>query len=407
MIATSVPDIQWLPTGPQLPLESNVLAGVLADMNTSFGGNMSQSLSSPQGSLAQAFTAIIGAKNSSLAYIAAQVDPDTASGQFQDAIGRIYFLQRFPGTGTVVTATCYGLSTTTIPAGSLAQDTAGNFYASTQAATIPSGAGSVQVQFQCTTNGPIVCGIGALSIIYGGVNGWESITNVAAGSPGALVESRQAFEARRSQSVAINSVNSIQAILAAVLNVPNVIDAFVTDNSTAATVNYGATAYPLVANSVVVSVAGGAAAALAQAIWSNKSLGCVYNGGTTFTYTDMSNPEGPPWPSYTVKWLTPAATPVYFTIHIATNSNLPSNLTTLVQAAVQATFNGTNGTNKARIGGAVNAGAYYAPIYAISPYINVTSLTVGITASPSTTAVTLGIDQLPTLSNTNIIVDVP
>jgi len=406
MLTTSVPDISWVSTGIVLPLESNILAGVLADMNTAFSGNMSQSLSSPQGQLAQAFTAVIGDKNSTIAYIVNQVDPDNSSGRWQDAIGRIYFQERIPGSGTVVQATCTGLVNTLIPAGSIARDTSGNLYASTADAIIPA-SGSVVVQFQCIVFGPIVCPVGALNKIYKSVTGWDTISNASAGVPGTLVESRQAFELRRSQSVAINAVNSVQAVMAAVLSVPDVIDAYVTDNSTNASVTIGATNYTMIANSILVSVAGGSAAAIAQAIWSKKSLGCSYNGNQTYTYTDMSNPQGPPWPTYTVKWLQPTATPTYVTVHIASNSNLPANITTLVQQAVQAAFNGTDGGSKARIGSSINAGRFYAGIYAISPYINITSLTIGTSASPTGTSVSFGVDQLPTLDNSNIVVSIP
>src|SRR5690348_10261528 len=134
-------------------------------MNTALGGNMSMSLSSPQGQLAQNFTACIGFKNSSIAYIASQVDPDNAEGRFQDAIGRIYFLERIAASGTIVQCTCIGLVGTVIPAGSLAMDTAGYLYASTADATIPA-SGSVSVTFQCQTAGPIQCGAGALNQIY-------------------------------------------------------------------------------------------------------------------------------------------------------------------------------------------------------------------------------------------------
>ena len=98
---TNVPSITFDTTGLVLPEESDILSGVEADLNSAFGGNLSQSLSSPQGQLAQSLTAIIGSNNDTFAYIANQVDPSNASGSFQDAIGRIYFMTRIPATATV------------------------------------------------------------------------------------------------------------------------------------------------------------------------------------------------------------------------------------------------------------------------------------------------------------------
>ncbi len=402
MAGTSVPAVQWTANGVVLPTDAAILAGVQSDQQAAFGGNMSMSLSSPQGQLAQSLAAIISDKNAQIAEIASQVDPANAQGVWQDAIGAIYFMQRIAATGTVVSANCSGLAGTVIPAGSIAQDTAGNQYQSLAAATIGSG-GSVVVQFQCLTTGPIACPIGALNVIYKAITGWESITNTTAGVPGVNEESAADFEFRRQNSVAVNALNSIQSVLAAVLAVPNVVDAYVTDNSTSATVNTGATNYPVAANSIYVAVAGGAQADIAKAIWSKKSLGCAYNGSTSYTYTD-SSAGITPYPTYTVKWVVPTSVPVYFAVNIANNASVPSNITTLVQNAILAAFNGQDGGSRARIGSTLYAGRYFAGISAIGEGVNLLSIGIGTTASPTATSLALGIDQLPTLSASDITV---
>ena len=89
-MTTSVPSIVFSPTGAAAPAESAILAGVLTDMNAAFGGGMSTSLSSPQGQIAQSLTAIVGDKNSVVLEIVNQINPDIASGRWQDAIGRVY-----------------------------------------------------------------------------------------------------------------------------------------------------------------------------------------------------------------------------------------------------------------------------------------------------------------------------
>jgi hypothetical protein len=399
---TNVPTISYTSTGIVLPLDSAILNGVLADMTTAFGGNMSQSLSAPQGQLAQSFTAIISDKNADIAEILNQVDPANASGFMQDAIGNIYFMTRIAASGTLVTGLCNGLVGVLIPAGSLVQDTAGNTYASTQSGTIASN-GFVSIPFQCTTPGPIGCAIGALSVIVSAVNGWDSVTNPAAGTPGTNVESRAAFELRRQNSVAINALSSTDAIRAAVLSVPNVLQAYVVDNPTNATVNTGSTNYPVAANSVYVAVAGGSAAAVAQAIWSKKSLGCSYNGNTSYTITDTS--QGiPPYPTYTVQWETPNDLAIYFQVNLVNNANLPSNITQLVQNAVLAAFNGTDGGLPAYIGGELFAGRYYPGIGEISSNVQLLSVFIGTAANPSTTSQSIGIDELPTCQASNIAV---
>lgn len=401
MATTNVPSITFNTTGIVLPAESSILAGEFADMQTAFGGGMSESLSSPQGQLAQSISAIVGDKNNEIAEVVNNFDPNYASGRFQDAIGQIYFIQRIQASGTVVQATCTGLSGTLIPAGSLAQDTNGNLYQSLSPATIDAG-GTVSVEFQCLTTGPIGCPIGALSKIYKAVTGWESVYNSAAGAVGTDVESRADFEFRRANSVAANATGSPPAVLASVLAVPNVIDAYVIDNSTNIPQTVGATSYSVAANSIYVAVAGGASEDIANAIWNKKSLGCSYNGSTTYTITDTSGAY--PYPTYTVSWVTPTSVPIYIAVDIVDNPLLPSNITDLIKTAVLQAFTGQDGGSRARIGSSIFSGRYYAPISATSPYVEIISVYVGQSSSPTSSVTNMGIDQLPTVDATNITV---
>ena len=400
-MSTNVPPIAWVNGSPVLPAEVDILAGVQADINAAFGGGVNPGLTTPQGQLAQSETAIIGDKNNEIAYIANQVNPSFASGIWQDAIGYIYFITRIPGAGTVVQATCTGAVGTVIPAGAIAQDTSGYLYSSLAAATIPP-SGSVTIEFQNQTQGPIACNIGALSNIYTAIAGWDTITNITAGALGNYVESRADFEARRAASVAGNAVNSLQSIYGAVASLANVIGVLVVDNPSNGTVNYGPTSYPLAPHSVCVSVAGGTSSDIAQAIWNKKPPGCDYNGNTSVTVYD--NNYSTPVP-YTVTYLTPTSVPVYFNVNIKNSSLLPANITTLTQNAVIQTFNGLDGSGPpVSIGSTSYSGRYYANINAISPNVNVIEVYLGTSASPTTLSLTMGIDQLPTLTASNILV---
>lgn len=400
-MSTNVPAITWVNGAPVLPAEADILSGVQTDIDVAFGGGVNPSLQTPQGQLAQSETAIIGEKNNEIAYIANQVNPAFASGIWQDAIGYIYFMNRIQASGTVVNATCNGAVGTVIPAGSIAQDVNGYLYASTAAATIPAG-GNVTVQFQNQTTGPISCAIGALNRIYTAVAGWDTVSNPTAGVVGNNVESRDEFELRRQNSVAVNAVNSLQSIYAAVLAVPNVIDAYVVDNSSNVAISYGSTSYSLAPHSICVSVAGGTSSAIANAIWNKKPPGCGYNGNTSVTVYDTSYPT--PYPSYTVTYLVPTSTPVYFAVQIKNNPLLPSDIITQTQNAVIETFNGQDGGTAVGINTTTYSGRYYANINAISPNVNVIEVYVGLTASPITLSAALGIDQLPTISASQIVV---
>lgn len=402
-MATNVPDIEWTPTGIVLPAESAILAGELADLNAASGGAMNTTdLQTPQGQWAQSAAAIVGAKNSAIAYIANQVDPNNAEGRFQDAIGSIYFIERIPAAGTVTNLPCNGLVGTVIPAGSIVVDQAGYQYIALASGTIGS-SGTVTIPFQNLTVGPIGVASGNISI-YKAISGWESVTNPNTYSLGNLVETQAEFEFRRQNSVALNALNSAQSILAAVLQLPGVVDAYVIDNPTNGTVDTGPTNYPVIANSVYVAVAGGTEASIAQAIYSKKSLGCSYNGNTTYSYTDESSPAGPPYPTYSISYEVPTQVPIFIAVTLANSASLPSNIVALVQAAVQNAFSGADGGQKARIAGTLLASRYYAGIAAISTSVEIVSIYIGTAASPTGFSVQMGIDQQPTLNPTDITV---
>lgn len=400
-LSSSVPTIQFTPAGVVIPAESAVLAGVQSDIDAAFGGGLNPALETPQGQLASSQAAVIGDKNNEVALIVNQIDPQYSDGRFQDAIARIYFLTRKPATATSVTATLGGAPGTVIPAGTLAQDTSGNTYASTGIATI--GAGStVDQEFQNITTGPIPCAADTLIKVYQAIPGWDTITNAADGTIGHDAENRTDFESRRKNSVALNSRSTPNAIYAAVFDVDDVLDCYVIDNPLNVTVNTGSTNYPVGAHSVYVAVVGGLDADVAAAIWSKKDVGCDYNGNTSVTVTDASGYNYPA-PSYSVKFERPVALPVKFAVQIANDPLLPLNIVTLVKDAVMARFNGTDGTARERIGSIILASRYYGAVASSAPNVALLNVLVG-TVTPTLTQVPVGIDQKPTLSASDITV---
>lgn len=391
---TSVPAVKFTLPGLVVPAESALLAGVQADQNAAFGGNLNPALNTPQGQLASTQAACIANANATFAEFVAQVDPDTSDGFMQDAIARIYFLTRQPGTPTAVQCLCTGLFGTPIPVGAQAKDTSGNLYVCTQAGNIPS-SGNITLSFANALNGPIACPSGTLTLIYQAIPGWDSITNPADGIVGASVETRAAFEFRRRNSVAKNAAGSMPAIYAGVFDVPGVIDAYVTQNNTGSTVNTGSSAFPIIAKSVYVAVVGGDSLAVAKAIWNNTNIGAAYNGNTTENVVDPS-PYAIPIPTYPVSFERPTATPIFFAVQIATSASLPVNIITLVQAAIIAAFNGEDGSARARVGSLVLASKFYGPVSAIGPEVSILSILIGLTSSPASNNIQMGIDQAPT-----------
>ncbi|MEX3614585.1 MAG: baseplate J/gp47 family protein [Burkholderia gladioli] len=396
-MTTSVPGIQFTDAGLVLPVAADVLGGVRADIDKAFGGGLNPAPETPQGQIASSLAAIIDDKNSEFAGIVNQIDPDKASGRMQDAIGRICFIDRKPATPTAVVATCTGLAGVIIPVGAQAKAADGNRYLCTQAGTIPQ-SGSIDLNFACAVTGPVACPPGTLNQIYQTIPGWDAISNANAGTVGSDVESRAAFEERRRQSIALNVVNSLQAIYASVLQVPNVLDSYAAENVTDAPVTTGGVT--LAPHSIYLAAVGGTAEDIAKAIWRKKSLGANYNGNTSYTVTDDAG-YGFPQPSYVVKWETPAALPIKFAIQIAKNPSLTSDIVAQVQRAIVSAFNGGDGGERARIGATLFASRFYGPVTKIGAMVSVLSLLLG-PDTPTLASFTVPINSTPTIDVSNI-----
>lgn len=380
---SSVPPIVYTPVGYVAPDEADVLAGVIADTSAACGGNMNTTTKNPLIQIATTETALIGNSNDQFVFFANQTDPAYAEGRFQDGIGRIYFLERNPAQPTAVPATCIGAAGTIIPAGSQAQATDGNIYVSLDTVTIPVG-GSILVSFACTITGPIACPAGSLNFIYRQVPGWDTVSNPTDGVLGNDVESRADFEFRREASIALNSVGTNDAVRGLLLAVPNVIDAYVIDNSTSSNVVNGN--ITLLKNSIYCCVAGGDPQVIANTIWTKKMPGCGYTGSTTETVTDTNAGYQVPYPTYSVSFQIAAGLSTLFIVNIKNSSMVPSDALTQVQNAIISAFSGGDGGPRARIGSLMFASRYYGVIAALGTWAQeIISILIGSANTPTAT----------------------
>ena len=350
-------------------------------VNQAFGGNLNPALNTPQGQMATSQAAAISQADQTFLFYTTQTDPAYAEGRMQDAIGRIYFLERLPALPTTVSCTCTGLAGVIIPAGAQAIATDGNLYVCAEDGVIGAG-GTVTLDFNCVAVGPIPCPADTLTTIYQAIPGWDSINNPADGVLGQNVESRSAFEARRAASVALNSRGALPSILGAVLSTAGVIDAYVSENPTGSPVTVAGVS--LAAHSLYVAAVGGTDLDVATAIWTKKSPGCAYNGNTTVTVTDSAG-YNPPYPTYSVTFERPTSLPILVSVNILNSPQVPSNATALIQAAVIAAFAGADGGPRARIGSKLLASRFYAPIAALGSWAQILSIQLGSSNTPSAT----------------------
>ena len=377
---TNVPQPSFSPKGFVAPTESAVLAGVIADIQEAFGGNLNLSvddtntLATPQGQFATSMAAIISNCYNLLCNVTQQVDPAYAQGRMQDAIARIYFLERNPALSTVVQCVCNGLVGVVIPQGALAVAEDGNLYSCISGGTIPV-SGLITLAFACVKTGPIACPPNTVNQIYRAIQGWDTINNPTEGVLGNNVETRAAFEARRGASIATNSLGSLPSIEGAVLSIAGVLDAYTTENTTGGTVTVGD--FVLAPHSIYVAAVGGTDLEVATAIWSKKAPGAAYNGNTSVTVFDSSSGYNPPYPAYSVQFERPSDLPVLFDVNIVNGPTVPADYVTQIQSAIVNAFAGEDGGPRARIGSTIRATRFVAPVTALGSWVLIDSLQVG------------------------------
>jgi hypothetical protein len=341
---TNVPAPTFGSNGFVAPLESAVEAGVQDDFQQAFGGVLnfttnagSNTNPTPQAQLADSLTAIIGMCNDIFLLFTNLVDPALTYGRMQDAIGRIYYVTRIPAFPTVFTGNIIGVVGANPLAGFTATDQLGNTYTLLAPVSIPA-SGNVDAVFTATVPGPTPVPVTIPSFQAG--YGVDAI-NIIGGAVGSTQETPQQFEARRSQSTGWLSTGPLGAILGAVLAVPGVLDAYVTDNSTGTAKTIGG--ITLLSPSVYICIVGGVGQTIAQAIWTRKIPGCPYYtgvGSTAFIVYDTNPQYAPPYPSYPVSLVYAVPLEFIVTVTLLDTAQIPSDATTQIQIALMSRFAG-------------------------------------------------------------------
>ena len=155
-----------------------------------------------------------------------------------------------------------GTAGTTIPINSLVStsDTGDQF--STEIEIILDGGGNGVVFASSVSTGPIQALAGTITSIDTPITGWDTCTNLADADIGTDEETDVELRARREQSVARDAQAIIDAIFAAVANIPGVTQTVVLENDTNSVDGNG-----LPPHSFQVIVVGGTDEAIADAIW--------------------------------------------------------------------------------------------------------------------------------------------
>ena len=390
-------------TGLVAPSTADIRAEIAAMFVSAFAKNglppLNTEPETPAGQLIDSLTAIIADKDAELLYLANMFNPLTAEGQWQAALGQIYFLSPKTATNSVATCTCTGLVGTVIGAGSIIQSSSedNTQWVALETKTIPSG-GNVTISFQCMTDGAISAEPGTLTKIVTVTPGWDTVTNQESAVVGTLAETQRAFEQRRYNSVAINARGSIAALYSALASIDGVIDLSILENHTDVAETQHGVSVP--AHSVYITIVGGTDEDIAYAIYRNKDAGCGTAGDRVVSYTDR---ELPLTPTYTYRVKTPAELPFGVRVSIRKNSSTPGDINLKIKEAVLKNFNG--GSSFARCGTAqtIYASRFYADVIAagVNDLVGI-EIAAPISGGVWTSQIEVNADEEPVMSADNI-----
>lgn len=391
-----IPKIEITDVGYSVPDTESINNGTWEMIDDSFGGNVSRVQGSPQYQLNTSWTAVIKDCYDKLVYLANQYDPRYAQGIFQDAIGELYFLTRKLATRSQCPVVFEGLSGAPIPEGFAVQDLSGRTWRTNGTYNIGSN-GKVTITVTCDEAGAIEALPNSIVVIPTSINGLDRVYNEDSAVMGYDEESRVDFEVRRKESVAINSKMTDSATLGAVLAVRDVVDAYVISNPTDATVTVGSTNYPLIRNSICVSVVGGNDYDVAKAAFIKAGTGCSWNGNTNVTVIAEDYPSNPP--QYPIKILRPDFLDIWVKVIVKDKDAISY---TIEQEVINHILNSAaSGENKVRIGKDFIPADYICSM----PKIGLKGIVASTDNATWVNEIPIGIDQFPSLNSFRISIE--
>lgn len=205
--------------------------------------------------------------------------PNYAQGAGLSSLVKLNGISRQAATNSTVSLTITGVVGTEIVNGT-AQDASGNVWVLPPSVTIPD-AGTLTVTATAKNSGNVTAAPNTINVIGTPTLGWQSVNNTAAATPGAAVEPDATLRKRQAQSTASPAQTVLEAIAAAVGNVPGVQRVMPYENATNSTDARG-----IPARNIALVVSGGDSLAVAEAIASRKPPGTPTYGTTSQVVVD-------------------------------------------------------------------------------------------------------------------------
>jgi uncharacterized phage protein gp47/JayE len=252
-------------------------------------------------------------------------------------------------------------------------------------------AGQILVTAICLTPGAVNASAGSISGIGNPTRGWQSVSNPAAASVGAPVETDAQLRIRQAASTANPSRTIVEGITGALLGLTGVTRVRGYENATSITDANGIGGY-----TIAYVVEGGADQDVGNTIAAKKTPGVLTQGTTSVTITNVYGLAGP------IKFYRPSPMAHYVEVNISQLAGYTTAMTAAIIAAVAAYINTlpigvpVRITRLVGIADGIDPSAYY-----------VSSVRVGWTAGGlGTTDLPLLFNQVATVDPANITVNV-
>lgn len=270
---------QVSPTGMVAPNYQVILQSLMDSMRSIYGQDIYLGDDSQDYEFLALIASAINDANQMAVNVYNSFPPTFAQGAGLSAMVKLNGLKRNVATYSTAPCTVGGDIGTAIENG-VARDSNGNLWNLPALVSIDN-TGSAAVTVTAQQLGNVEASIGTITEIYTPVYGWRSITNTAAATPGAPVETDAALRQRQTKSVALPSQTLIESINSEVGNVEGVTRFEVFENDTASTNLLG-----IPAHSIAVVVEGGDLDQIAAAINRTKPPGIQTFGTTSITVYD-------------------------------------------------------------------------------------------------------------------------
>lgn len=308
-----------------------------------------------------------------------QFDPLFNSGAGQSGTVQLNGITRKPGAYTQIQLSLVGTPYTLIPQGQRVTDGSGEqVFITMQEARLDVN-GQAQVVAQSETKGPFEPEANTIVKIQTPVSGWNTVTNLTTIVVGSLEETDAELRVRQQRSTYLTAYRLIDAIYAAVYNVPGVTYARAYQNAS----TYPKDARGVPFKEVAVVAEGGDTKAIAEALFLRLPTGQLGYGNTTYTFYDTQGV------AYPISFTRPVDVPIYINISLTIENRtlFPDNFQDLIRQYIvdYAQYGGEGNEDGFPPGEDVIRTRLYTPINRV-PGHSIDSLTIGTSLAGMTEA---------------------